>query len=129
MAKYLLPTEERITIVDQKNIFVIRNRMIRIQSNFKTNRKAETCACGLSENMEHIYNCERLETEQTCIRTPFKEIFENDIKKQVEISKNFFKKLENREKLINEANQNIDTPHVIHFCDPLLPSNESSNGL
>ena len=90
MAKYLSPTEEKITIVDQRNIFAIRNRMILIQSNFKTNRKAETCACGLSENMEHIYNCERLETEQTCIRTLFKEIFENDIKKQVEISKNFF---------------------------------------
>ena len=129
MAKYLSPTEEKITIEDQRNIFAIRNRMILIQSNFKNNRKAETCACGISENMEHIYNCKILETEKTRIRIPFEEIFENDVKKQLEISKQFFKKLEEREKLRSEVNKNINAPHVIHLCDPLLPLNEGRNGL
>ena len=129
MAKYLSPSEEKITIEDQRNIFAIIYRMILIQSNFKTSRKAEICACGISENMERIYNCEKLETEKTRIRIPFKEIFENNIKTQLEISKQFFKKLEKREKLRSEVNKNIYAPHMIHFCDPLLPLNEGSNGL
>ena len=57
--------------------------------------------------MEQIYNCEKLEIEKTCARTPFEErfeeifeeIFEIDVKKQLEISKQFFKKLEKREKI------------------------------
>ena len=128
MAEYLLPTEKRITILDQRNIFSIRNRMVPIQSNFKTNTSSETCVCGHSENMEHIYNCEKLKPEKSSIRIPFEEIFENDIQKQLEISRQFFKNFEKREKLKTET-KNIDNPHVIHFCDPLLPLNEGSNGL
>ena len=33
--------------------------------------------------MEQIYNCEKLETEQACIKTPFKEIFETFLAKSL----------------------------------------------
>ena len=62
------------------------------------------------------------------IRATFEEIVENDIQKQIEISRQFFKNFEKREKFITET-KNIDNPHVIHFCVPLLPLNEGSNGL
>ena len=112
MAEYLTPTEDKLTIEDQRNIFAIRNRMVRIETNFKNN----------IEDMKHIYNCENNGKKETNITIFFEEIFKNDIKKQLKFSKQFFKNLEKRENM--KSSENINVPHVIHLCDPLPSSNE-----
>ena len=124
MAEYLTPTEDKLNIEDQRNIFAIRNRMIRIQNNFKNNNSLEYSVCGGIEDMEHIYNCKHNWTKETNIKIHFEEIFRNDIKKQLEICKQFFKNLEKRENRKNNPNENINVPHVIHLCDPLPSLNE-----
>ena len=64
MAEYLLPNEE-LTIEEQRNIFEIRNMMTNIPSNY-ISKKANTsrCICGKIEDIEHIYNCKKLNTKE-----------------------------------------------------------------
>ena len=121
LAEYLSPNEKRITTTDQRNIFAIRNRMVPIQSNFG-NKDVEICACGNIETMEHIYYCEYW-NEEVDIKIPYEEIFENNISKQIEISRRFFKNLEKRNKVRTK-----NEPHVIQFCDPPFLSNGDGNG-
>ena len=116
MADYLSPGYENITINDQRNIFAIRNRMVVIPANFKTD-KSENCACGALENMMHIYTC-KLWNKERNIEIEYEEIFQNDISKQLEISKIFFQNLEEREKE-KVKNEQTKVPHEIQQCDPL----------
>ena len=132
LAEYLSPCENRITITDQRNIFAIRNRMVPIESNFG-NKNAEMCVCGKNETMKHIYYCEYWnENEELNIRIPYEEIFKNNISKQVEISRRFFRNFEKRCKFRTQTKKSINLkqnePHVIQFCDPLFLSNGDGNG-
>ena len=119
MAEYLQPNEHEITIQEQRNIFAIRNRMIILSDNFKN---TDICQCGQIENIEHVYNCEQWNNDNKTESTKFEEIFEENISKQVIISKKLFDNLEKR-------NQKNSISHVILSCDPLLSVVESSNGL
>ena len=67
MSEYLLPSDTGLSIADKRNIFEIRNRMVNISSNFPKNQKQENCVCGKTENMEHIYTCELLNSDNTTI--------------------------------------------------------------
>ena len=133
LADYLSPCLTRITITDQRNIFAIRNRMVPLQSNFgNNNNNIETCLCGYTETMEHIYYCKYWNQELN-INIPFEEIFQDNVPKQIEISRRFFQNFEKRNKVKTETNINIERkqnePHVIQFCDPLFLLNRDSNGL
>ena len=112
MADYLMPNEAKMTINDQRNIFAMRNRMVLIPSNFSENNLKEVCVCGHEANMKHHGNI--LE------KIPYDKIFSDNVSEQLKISKQFFKNLEERQKLQNERNeeQNMQ-PHAIHFSDPL----------
>ena len=46
MADYLLPTNEKLTIEEKRNLFAIRNRMVEISSNFSKSEHEPTCVCG-----------------------------------------------------------------------------------
>ena len=55
MADYLLPSNQNISLDEQRSIFAIRNRMVIIPSNFPIGKEVEICPCGQIENMKHIY--------------------------------------------------------------------------
>ena len=114
MAEYLQPNEEEISISDQRNIFAIRNRMVEIPNNFKRNKEEQKCVCGENETTKHIYNCEQLNSDEKYRNIQFEEIFKDNIKKQLEISRIFFKNLQSRERQLIAEN----ISHVIQR-DPL----------
>ena len=54
MSEYLLPNDQ-LSIDDQRNIFVMRNKMSDISSNFTSEEKNTfICCCGTKEEMESI---------------------------------------------------------------------------
>ena len=107
-----MPNEQIQNIDDQRNIFAMRNRMVEIPLNFPHKKEIKPCSCGTVETMEHIYTCEKWNISNR-EKIPYKEIFSNDISKQLEISKAFFNNLEKKENM----KQKIET-HEILLCDP-----------
>ena len=128
MAEYLKPNEENLSITQKQNIFAIRNRMVLIPSNFSKNN-LKNCACGQIENMQHIYTCKMWRNGDKHEKTPFSEIFKDNISKQVEVSELFFNNYEKREKYEKQMNDNQLVSHVIQPCDPLSLIFENGNGL
>ena len=124
MAEYLTPGCEKLTIIEQRNIFAIRNRMVDIPANFSKDQELEKCACGALENMKHIYKCHIWNQEHN-IDIEFEEIFNENILKQSKVSNIFFRNLERREDH-KSKNEQDNSPHVIQFCDPLASSIEGS---
>ena len=126
MAEYLTPGCEKLTIIEQRNIFSIRNRMVDIPHNFTKDQILEKCACGALENMKHIYTCHIWNQEHNT-EIEFEEIFNDNILKQLKVSNIFFRNLERREdhKSKNE-NEPDNLNHVIQCCDPLASSIEGS---
>ena len=122
MAEYLTPGCEKLTIIDQRNIFAIRNRMVDIQANFSKDQKLEQCACGALENMKHIYTCHIWNKEHNK-DIEYEEIFSENILKQLKVSNIFFQNLEKREDH-KRKNQQNNAPLVIQLCDPLTSSIE-----
>ena len=124
MAEYLTPGHENLTISEQRNIFAIRNRMVDIPVNFTKEQNSEKCTCGCLENMKHIYEC-KLWNQEENIEIEYEEIFNENILKQLKVSKIFYRNLEKREehKMKNEQD---NLSHVIQFCDPLASSIEGS---
>ena len=92
MADYLKPTNE-LTNKEKQKVFAIRNDMIDIPNNFG---KEITCICGIKENMMHIYICEiwsdngKLQNK----KISYNNIYNGNIKKQIEILKTFEQNLE-----------------------------------
>merc|ERR1712115_561508 len=80
MQEYLLPDEEKLSILDKQYIFAMRNRMVEIEDNFPKNKiERKKCVCGEHENMEHIYSCLILNSniEEIC----YQRIFGEDLRK------------------------------------------------
>ena len=112
MQEYLLPDDENLSITDKQYIFAIRNRMVQIEYNFPKNGiGGKECVCGENENMEHIYSCKRLNTEnkEVC----YERIFGEDVRKMKIVYERFRNNLEKSKKY-------EDTMlHGIPFGDPL----------
>jgi hypothetical protein len=122
MAEYLLPSCEKITIEEQRNIFSIRNRMVAIPSNFPKNKKEEICVCQKIENMKHIYQCEFWNKENEKEKPIFESIFGDDISELVKVNKQFQINYNRREKYTLEVEMKSEEqlqPHVIQISDPL----------
>ena len=77
------------------------------ENNFKNNNSLEYSDCRGIEDMEHIYKCKHNWTKETNIKIHFEEIFRNDIKKQLEICKQFFRNLEKRENKLGLSCANL----------------------
>ena len=107
MADYLKPTDEKLSIKEKQEMFSVRNRMTEIADNFSKTNEENTCICGEKENMHHIYNCEILNEEKKP-NVPYENIFNGEIKKQIEVFKQFKQNMEKREQILSESN-----PHVI----------------
>ena len=117
MAEYLLPNGE-LSISEQRYIFSIRNRMIKIENNFHGKRNKTTCICGELEDMKHIYSCKiyNIENEDELY---YENIFGDDLKKMKKIYEKF--KI-NFEKRGNENN----LPRILDKVDPLYSNHCSA---
>ena len=129
MAEYLLPSHEKITIEEQRNIFKIRNRMVPIPSNFPKNENKEICVCGEIENSKHIYQC-KIWSKNEKENSKYENIFTDEISEQIKVNKKFQKNYQRREiyKLETKKKEELKT-HVIQIRDPLSSLFEYGNGL
>ena len=109
MAEYLLPNDE-VSISEQRYIFSIRNRMIKIENNYRGTKNKITCFCGEFEDMNHIYDCKMFDIKNE-ERLPYENIFGEDLKKMKIIYERFRKNFEKRE------NEN-SSPRILNV-DPL----------
>ena len=109
MSEYLLPFNSQLNIEEKRKLFEMRNRMTRISYNF--GKKEEKCLCGNIETMLHIYTCEIINPLKSEI--PYSELYNGNLKNQIEIFRRFEQNMEKRNEMKNEKNIPCDP------CDPL----------
>ena len=115
MAQYLQPNNQ-LEVKEQRKIFEIRNRMTNIPNNFSRKNDVK-CLCGQTEDMEHVYNCKILSSEEVNVK--YEKIFEENVDNLKTILKRFEQNMNNRDKQY----------HVIQKCDPTVSVvYESGNG-
>ena len=98
MSDYLLPNNSQLSNDDKKYLFSIRNRMIRINSNFYGQKKTENLCpsgCGKYENMIHIYECQKL-SGNTNINIQYEKIFNGTLAEKIQIYKRMKQNIEKR---------------------------------
>ena len=123
MAEYLKPTNTELTTENRRRIFEIRIMMVDISSNFLSSEENEhKCVCQKSENMEHIYYCETLNSNK--LEEMYEQIFQGRLDQQISVFQRFEENLENIMEIFAKMN---DSNHVIHNSDPLY-SHFYSNG-
>ena len=129
MADYLLPSNQNISLDEQRSIFAIRNRMVNIPLNFPNGKEVEECPCGQIEDMKHIYQCKLWNQENEMNKPNYEQIFSDNISEQVKVNKNFMMNYQVREKYENERKEKKENqPHAIPTSDPLSSVPENSNG-
>ena len=87
MAEYLHPNID-LTISQKLKMFSIRSHMVQIKSNFT--KEKIPCAmegCDKIENMEHIYQCEKLCNCDVIKKPPYVSIYSENISKSIEVLK------------------------------------------
>ena len=122
MSEYLTPWIE-LNILEKRDMFAVKNKMIRISEKFSSSEKSDICWCGISLNMEHIYKCEILNTEE--IELPYSEIYNGEINEQISVFKRFMKSFSEKEKYDMRKAEN---PHAIASCEPQFSDIEYCNG-
>jgi hypothetical protein len=130
MADYLLPSNQSISLDEQRSIFAIRNRMVIIPSNFPNGKEVEKCPCGQIEDMKHIYQCKLWNNENEMNKPKYEQIFSDHISDQVKVNKNFMMNYQEREKYEIETKKKKEEnqTHTIPTSDPLSSVPENSNG-
>ena len=74
ISDYLSPWSG-LLLDDQRKIFSLRNKMVKIVNNFSSVKQA--CLCGELENLEHLYICEQFSINKNEEVTPYAEIYTN----------------------------------------------------
>ena len=120
MADYLLPNNQ-LTIEEQRKVFSIRNKMVKISSNF-TSRENNTskCICQQTEDMLHIYKCKYLNSENAEVNYEY--IYHGNIEEQKTVLRRFEYNLETRIEYSNmkSEDEEYESDHAIHSSDPLF---------
>ena len=97
MADYLLPFNNKMSIQEKCELFAIRNRMIKIPSNFSS-KCEEKCHCGEIENMKHIYECRIFNKNENNV-IPYEKVYNGNLRQKIEVYKKFKEIWMKREKL------------------------------
>ena len=132
MAEYLLPTGTELSIETKQKIFEVRNKMVKIPTNFSSNHKKDhRCKCGMEEDMTYIYICPILNNEEQTIE--YENIYSNNVPLIKEVYTRFENNMRNRERIQSENDEHLkannkDVSHVILSCDPLYSVIDYSNG-
>ena len=90
MSEYLLPSTPALTIEERRKLFSIRNKMVNIANNFPKSDIKEKCSCGKIEDMQHIYECEQLNTNSMDKSLRYEKIYNGNISDQIKV----FRKME-----------------------------------
>ena len=106
-----MPHNKYLNIDEKRNLFSIRNRMIKIENNFGKNEKC--VMCDLNEDMNHIYYCEYLNEEEITIE--YEKIFKGNLFEQIKVFRKFEKNMKKRNEEKSKKNEIPCDP----FCDPL----------
>jgi hypothetical protein len=85
-----------LNIIQKRDIFAVKNRMIDISENLPSNQEIEKCWCGEIESMEHIYMCKEFNDEET--EVSYNQLFNGSIKQQIIIYKRFQENMNARER-------------------------------
>ena len=94
--------------------------MVFIPSNFSAKQNVEICICGKVEDMKHLYICEYWNNGEISEKSLYEDIFSDNIKKQIQVNKQFMRNFEKREKFKNKKNNSeIIEPHAILLKEPL----------
>ena len=113
MAEYLLPLNQKLSIFEKQRLFAVKTRMTNIPANFPKPETEYNCQCGEKEDMEHIFDCEKL-NNGTENNLTYGRLFGGTLSEQIEIFRKFEKNLKRREMLKSENNLPCDP-----LCDPL----------
>ena len=92
MSEYLLPFNSKLDLEEKRQLFAVRNRMVKIPSNY--GQKEEKCECGSKENLEHIYSC--LKFNKSDPEIPYDQIYNGNLNTQIKIFRRIQKCLESR---------------------------------
>ena len=120
ISDYLSPWSG-LLLDDQRKIFSLRNKMVKIVNNFSSVKQA--CLCGELENLEHLYICEQFNIDKNKEVTPYSEIYTNNISNQVKVLRRFEQIFLKREEILMNK-----LPPCDPLKDPLFSLLESSNG-
>ena len=107
-----MPHNDKMSIEEKRNLFAIRNRMIRIGNNFGN---IEICEiCNTEEDMKHIYDddCNQNKEEN---KLSYEEIYTGNLYQQIDIFRIFMKNLKERE----NRRMKINPRDPYFICDPL----------
>ena len=95
----------------------MRNKMVKIPSNYSHRNVINYCICGEKEDMEHLYTCNLFNQTKSEIITQYKSIYTDNVSEQVKVLRRFENQFLEREKLLNDQTRN---PHKkFPPCDPL----------
>ena len=116
-----------LTTDDKRTLFSIRNKMVKIESNFSSRQNNfSKCACMETEDMKHIYICKYLNESE--IETEYEKLFSGTTSELRSILKRFEENLSVREKNENMKKEGI-SDHEIQNMDPLISTLlDHSNG-
>ena len=101
MQKYLKACNVKITKEEAQEIFKLRSRVTDVKSNFKGKFDTLECdGCKMEEETQQhiILNCKILNEEYES-DMKYEDLFDGNVRKKVEIAKQFIKNLKNREKI------------------------------
>ena len=114
IAEYLSPSNSELTIEERRKLFGIRNDMILM--NLSKPKMNKICSCGIIENLEHIYSCKTLNSEE--IEVPFQNIYSKNKKNQIIAFRRMEKALNIRENNIKQIGDSFpcDLSGSTTFC-------------
>ena len=95
MSEYLLPSTSALTIEERRTLFSMRNKMVNISNNFPKSDIKEKCSCGKIEDMQHIYECEQLNTNSMDKSLRYEKIYNGNISDQIKVFRKMEINLEN----------------------------------
>ena len=107
-AEYLQPSRTELSIETKQKIFEVRNKMVKIPTNFSTNHKKDhRCKCGMKEDMKHIYVCPILNNEEQMIE--YENIYSNNVPLIKEVFTRFENNMRNRKIIQSENDEQLKT--------------------
>ena len=118
MSEYLQPNNSGLSIQQKRDMFAVMNRMVRINANFPTKNEVDFCFCGSTENTQHIYSCELLNSEKEDLS--YNCLYKGTLQQQLKVFKRFQYNYEKLEQMKTDKSEKENSSHAILDEEPLL---------
>ena len=118
MSEYLQPNNSGLSIQQKRDMFAVMNRMVRINANFPTKNEEDICLCGSTENMQHIYSCELLNSEK--VDLSYNCLYNGTLQQQLKVFKRFQNNYETLEQMKTDKSEKENSSHGIPDEEPLF---------